>query len=144
MSALEAEMSGKIKGPVTRGDTTWIDFYDGEGYPFDVKTPPSPKEGDRWEFNPYGVADTIISQLNKSHPNKFTKKNEPVAVLLDTTFLTNKDLLALRKELHAQTKDNPEILKRLFEVNVKLDPPQRRTVRKLDSQTITALRGFER
>lgn len=121
MSALEAEMSGKVKGPVSRGDTSYIDFYDGEGYPFDVKTPPSPKPGDKWEFSAYSVADTILEQLDKTHPNKFTKKEEPVAVLLDTTFLTNRDLLELRRELRRRTKEDRSVLKRVFEVNVKLD-----------------------
>lgn len=126
MSVLEAEMSGKIKGPATRGDTSYIDFYDAEGYPFDVKTPPSPKPGDKWEFNAYKVADTILEQLNKTHPNKFTKKEEPVAVLLDTTFMTNKDLTELRRELRRQTKEDRSVLKRVFEVNVKLDPPRQK------------------
>lgn len=121
MSALEAEMSGKVKGPVTRGDTSYIDFYDGDGYPFDVKTPPSPKPGDKWEFSAYSVADTILEQLDKTHPNKFTKKEDPVAVLLDTTFMTNRDLLELRRELRRRTKEDRSILKRVFEVNVKLD-----------------------
>ena len=125
MSALEAEMSGKVKAPVSRGDTTYIDFYDGEGYPFYFKTPLSPTAGDRWEFNAYGVADTILSQLNKTHPNKFTKEKQPVAVLLDTTYMKPEDLLALRHELRKKTKENRSILKRVFEVNVRLDPPCR-------------------
>ena len=123
MSALEAEMSGKVKAPVSRGDTTYIDFYDGEGYPFDVKTPLSPTAGDKWEFNAYGVADTILNQLHKTHPNKFTKEKQPVAVLLDTTYMKPEDLLALRHELRKRTKENRSILKRVFEVNVQLDPP---------------------
>ncbi|MBR4127797.1 MAG: hypothetical protein IKR09_09520 [Alphaproteobacteria bacterium] len=123
MSALEAEMSGKVKSPVSRGDTSWIDFYDGEGYPFDVKTPLSPTIGDKWEFNAYGVADTILNQLHKTHPNKFTHEKQPVAVLLDTTYMKPEDLLALRHELRKKTKENRSILKRVFEVNVQLDPP---------------------
>ena len=126
MSVLEAEMSGKIKGPASRGDTSYIDFYDAEGYPFDVKTPPSPKPGDKWEFNASKVADTILEQLNKTHPNKFTRKEEPVAVLLDTTFMTNNDLTELRRELRRQTKENRSILNRVFEVNVKLDKPRKK------------------
>ena len=127
MSALEAELSGKIKGPVTRSDTAYIDFYDGDGYPFDVKTPPSPKPGDKWEFSAYSVADTILEQLDKTHPNKFTKKEEPVAVLLDTTFMTNRDLLELRRELRRRTKEDRSVLKRVFEVNVKLDSAREQT-----------------
>lgn len=123
MSALEAEMSGKVKGPVSRGDTSWIDFYDGDGYPFDIKTPLSPTDGDKWEFNAYGVADTVLEQLGKTHPNKFTKEKQPVAVLLDTTYMKPEDLLALRHELRKKTKENRSILKRVFEVNVRLDPP---------------------
>jgi len=125
MSALEAEMSGKVKGPVTRGDTGYIDFYDGEGYPFDVKTPLSPVPGDKWEFSAYQVADTILEQLDKTHKNKFTKKEEPVAVLLDTTYIRQEDRIELWRELRRMTKENRGILKRVFEVNVQLDPEQK-------------------
>ncbi|MBO4644099.1 MAG: hypothetical protein J5716_05785 [Alphaproteobacteria bacterium] len=122
MSALEAEMSGKVAGPVTRGDTGYIDFYDGEGYPFDVKTPLSPSPGDNWQFSPYQVADTILDQLKKDHKNKLTGEEQPVAVLLDTTYMKEEDRIEMWRELRKMTKENRGILKRIFEVNVQLDP----------------------
>ena len=121
MTAAEADLSGKIKGPVTRSDSPYIDFYDGEGYPFDVKTPLSPKPGDKWEFDPAGNAETILDQLDKDHPNKITGKKDPVAVLLDTTYMAPQDLENLRRELRKRTKENRGILKRVFEINVQLD-----------------------
>lgn len=130
MSAAEADLSGKIKGPVTRSDSPHIDFYDGDGYPFDVKTPLSPKAGDKWEFNPIGNAETILSQLDKEHPNKITGKEEPVAVLLDTTYMDPQDRKNLWHELYKRTKENRGVLKRVFEVNVRLDdkPAKNRAV----------------
>ncbi len=121
MTAVEAEISGTIKGPVTRSDSPYIDFYDGDGYPFDVKTPLSPKPGDKWEFDPVGNAETILNQLNKDHQNKKTGKTEPVAVLLDTTYMNPQDLKNLRHELNKLTKENRGILRHVFEVNVRLD-----------------------
>lgn len=121
MAAAEADLSGAVKGPVTRPDSPYIDFYDGDGYPFDVKTPLSPVPGDKWEFNPYSNAETILSQLDKDHPNKFTGEKEPVAVLLDTTYMAPEDRDNLWRELRRQTKENRSILKRIYEVNVRLD-----------------------
>ncbi len=121
MAAAEADLSGAVKGPVSRSDSPYVDFFDGEGYPFDIKTPLSPTEKDKWAFNPFGNAATILNQLNKTHPNKQTGKNEPVAVLLDTTYMTARDRDDLWRELRKQTKENRSLLKRIFEVNVKLD-----------------------
>lgn len=121
MAIAEADMSHKIKGPATRSDSPYIDFYDGEGYPFDVKTPLSPKPGDKWEFDPAGNAETILNQLDKDHPNKQTGIKEPVAVLLDTTYMAPQDLVNLQRELRKRTKENRGILKRVFEINVRLD-----------------------
>ncbi len=121
MAAIEADLSGAIKGPVTRPESGYIDFYDGEGYPFDIKTPLSPSAQDKWEFSAYQNADTILKQLDKTHENKFSGKQEPVAVLLDTTYISEEDRTNLWRELRKQTKENRSILKNIFEVNVKLD-----------------------
>lgn len=121
MAIAEADMSHKIKGPATRSDSPYIDFYDGDGYPFDVKTPLSPKPGDKWEFDPVGNAETILNQLDKDHPNKKTGQKELVAVLLDTTYMAPQDLINLQRELRKRTKEDRGILKRVFEINVRLD-----------------------
>lgn len=126
MAIAEADMSHKIKGPATRSDSPYIDFYDGDGYPFDVKTPLSPKPGDKWEFDPVGNAETILNQLDKDHPNKKTEQKEPVAVLLDTTYMAPQDLINLQRELRKRTKEDRGILKRVFEINVRLDEKQPR------------------
>ncbi len=121
MTAIEAEFSGAVKAPVSRSDTPYIDFYDGEGHPFDIKTPLSPDKGDKWEFDPVSNAQTILHQLDMDHPNKYTKKAEPVAVMVDTTYMTSRDRDALWHELRKNTKDDRAVLKRVFEVNVDLD-----------------------
>ena len=126
MAIAEADMSHKIKGPATRSDSPYIGFYDGDGYPFDVKTPLSPKPGDKWEFDPAGNAETILNQLDKDHPNKKTGQKEPVAVLLDTTYMAPQDLINLQRELRKRTKEDRGILKRVFEINVRLDEKQPR------------------
>lgn len=141
MAAAEADLSGILKGPVSRPDSPYIDFYDGEGYPFDVKTPLSPTKNDRWEFNPYQNAETILKQLDKDHNNKFTGKREPVAVLLDTTYMKPEDRQALWHELRKKTKENRAILKRIFEVNVKLDKEQTHE-KKIEPNKLPILRSL--
>lgn len=140
MAIAEADMSHKIKGPATRSDSPYIDFYDGDGYPFDVKTPLSPKPGDKWEFDPAGNAETILNQLDKDHPNKKTGQKEPVAVLLDTTYMAAQDLINLQRELRKRTKEDRSILKRVFEVNVRLDDKQAKN-RAPDGKRITAVQA---
>lgn len=142
MAAAEADLSGAVKGPVTRpGDSPYIDFFDGEGYPFDVKTPLSPKAGDKWEFDAWRNAQTVLSQLDKDHPNKLTGETQPVAVLLDTTYMASDDRKALWRELMKQSKENRSVLKRIFEVNVRLDDAPVRTTpnRKLPAAVLSAV-----
>ena len=97
MTAIEAEFSGAVKAPL------------------------SPDKGDKWEFDPVSNAQTILHQLDMDHPNKYTKKAEPVAVMVDTTYMTSRDRDALWHELRKNTKDDRAVLKRVFEVNVDLD-----------------------
>lgn len=124
MSAVEADLSGIIKGPVTRSDSPYIDFFDANGHPYDVKTPLSPTAREKWEFDYVTNAETILKQLDKDHPNKKTGENAPVAVLLDTTYMTPEDHQNLWRELRRQTKEDRSILKRIYEVNVQLDDRQ--------------------
>lgn len=124
MAAAEADLSRAVKGPVTRSDTAYIDFYDGDGHPYDVKTPLSPSAGDRWAFDPASNAETILRQLDMEHPNKKTGVVEPVSVLIDTTYMTPKDRLDMWRELRKRTKENRSVLNNVREVNVKLDKPR--------------------
>ena len=119
MAACEADLSGKIKGPVSRPNESYIDFFDGDGHPFDVKTPLSPSKGDKWEFDPYSNADTIIKQLGMDYKNKVTGEKEPVAVLLDTSYMKTQDRIDLWHQLMKKTKEDRSVLKRIFEVNIK-------------------------
>lgn len=124
MAAAEADLSRAVKGPVTRSDTAYIDFYDGDGHPYDVKTPLSPSKGDKWAFDPASNAETILRQLDMEHPNKKTGAVEPVSVLIDTTYMTPKDRLDMWRELRKRTKENRSVLNNVREVNVKLDKPR--------------------
>ena len=120
MSAAQAVMDGTLKGPVSRPSESYIDFYDGDGHPIDVKTPLSPCKADKWEFDASHNAETILSQLDKDYPNKLTGENEPVRVLLDTTYMKPADYAALRHELNKRTKEDRSILNNVMTVNVDL------------------------
>ena len=120
MSALQAAEEGKLKAPVSRPTEGYIDFYDGDGHPIDVKTPLSPCKSDKWEFDAPRNAETVLRQLDKDYPNKLTGENEPVRVLLDTTYMKPADRAALWHELNKHTKENRSILNNIAEVNVDL------------------------
>lgn len=120
MSAIQAETDGKIKAPVSRPTEGYIDFYDGDGHPIDVKTPLSPTKTDKWEFDAPRNAETILRQLDKDYPNKLTGANEPVRVLLDTTYMTSSDYAALCHELNKRTKEDRSVLNNIVTVNVDL------------------------
>ncbi len=120
MSAAQAELDGRLKAPVSRPTEGYIDFYDGEGHPIDVKTPLSPCKTDKWEFDAPRNAETILRQLDKDYPNKLTGENEPVRVLLDTTYMKPADYAALRHELNKRTKEDRSILNNIVEVSVDL------------------------
>lgn len=116
VSAVEAVLSGALTAPVTRADDPYIDFYDGHGHPVDVKTPLSPAKGDKWEFDPLGNAETILKQLEMTHKNRLTGKEEPVTVLLDSTYLSREDHAALWHKLRKLTKDDRSKLNAITEV----------------------------
>ena len=117
MSGLESEALGHLQPPITRGPAE-IEFYDGQGRPYDVKTPRSPASDARWSFNPRKAARSIIKQLDKSHDNALTQKQEPVSVILDSTYLSREDHAQLWSEL--ESKLNAQQLKRIIEVNVEV------------------------
>jgi hypothetical protein len=94
MAGLEAEKQGLMQGPIERGPKG-IEFYDGKGTPYDVKTPPSPGQGQRWQFNPKKSGDSILHQTRQVYPNKATGQTEPVKVLLDSTYMNEGDHAAL-------------------------------------------------
>ena len=80
----------------------------------------SPTKTDKWEFDAPRNAETILRQLDKDYPNKLTGENEPVRVLLDTTYMTSSDYAALRHELNKRTKEDRSVLNNIVTVNVDL------------------------
>jgi outer membrane biosynthesis protein TonB len=118
MAGLEAEKQGLVKGPIERGPKG-IEFYDGEGHPWDVKTPPSPAPGDRFSFDPKQSGDSILGELRKSDfPNGQTGQPEPRGVILDSSYMNEGDHAALWDYL--QKNATPEELARIQEVNTRL------------------------
>lgn len=149
MSIIESELSHAVTGPVRRpeADNPYIDFYDGEGHPFDVKTPVSTSyDQNRGPFMPWVVSNSVTSQLAKTCHNALTGEQEPVCVLLDTSYLNQEDYEAMWRQLRMDTKDNPELLARVYEVNVQLDDnvpvKQRRSLNPARlAQTAAAMRA---
>ncbi|MGF1527946.1 MAG: hypothetical protein ACFCBW_14315 [Candidatus Competibacterales bacterium] len=93
MAGLEAEAQGLVDGPIKRGPAQ-IEFYDANGDPWDVKTPPSAKPGQPDFFNPEQSGNAILKELrNKGEPagtfpNELTGDPAPRRVILDSTYLT--------------------------------------------------------
>jgi F0F1-type ATP synthase membrane subunit b/b' len=116
MAGLETEAQGKIKKPIERGPAE-IEFYDADGIPYDVKTPPSPQTGARFSFNAQQSGDSILKQLRKQFPNQHTGKLEPITVILDATYLTEKDYKALWQ--YIQQNATVDELKRIITINVR-------------------------
>ncbi len=117
MTGLEAEKQGIVKAPIERGPKG-IEFYDADGVPYDVKTPPSPPEGAKYKFKPKESGGSILKQIQKKHVNPQTGQEEFVRVLLDTSYMKPDDLASLRKWLSENA--NADELSRIDELNVKL------------------------
>ena len=110
-------MSRARQGPDRAGPKE-IEFYDGDGVPYDVKTPPSPSPGESWTFNARRVGDSILEQIQKTAPNKVTGKNEPVRVILDSSYMNETDHQALWDYLKANATEDE--LSRIIELNTRL------------------------
>ena len=117
MAGLEAEGQGLVKAPIERGPEE-IEFYDGAGVPYDVKTPPSPPSGESWSFNAKRAGNSILNQLWKKFPNKVTGTEEPVQVILDSCYMNEVDHKALWDYLKASATD--EELSCIIELNTRL------------------------
>ena len=141
VSAVEAVLSGALKPPVVRGDDAYIDFYDGNGRPVDVKTPLSPSEGDKWQFDPLSNAETILSQLDVTHKNRLTGKEEPVTVLLDSTYLSREDHAALWHKLRKLTKNDRSRLNGITEICARLPQRQKEKPPLMAATLLNKLRG---
>lgn len=117
MAGLEAERQGRIKPPIERGPKE-IEFYDGDGVPYDVKTPPSPPPGESWTFKARRSGDSILEEIRKTAPNKVTGKNEPVRVILDSSYMNEADHKALWDYLVANA--TADELNCIIELNTRL------------------------
>ncbi len=124
MAGLEAEKRGIIKGPIERGPAE-IEFYDANGDPWDVKAPPSAKSGQKDFFDPEVSGGAIKKELTVkgdpkgTFPNKKTNLPSERRVILDVTYLNQKDYDSLWDWLHHNLTSDE--LSRVFEVKVKLD-----------------------
>lgn len=141
VSVVEAVFRGALKPPVTRGDDAYIDFYDGGGHPVDVKTPLSPSKSDKWQFDPQSNAETILKQLDVTHKNKLTGKEEPVTVLLDSTYLSREDHAALWHKLRKLTKSDRSRLNGITEVCARLPQPRKEKPPLLAATLINKIQG---
>lgn len=122
MAGLEAEHQGLVPGPITRGPKE-IEFYDGNGSPWDVKTPPSPKPGETWPFKPKKIVEGIQKELvgkgtpPGTYPNANTGIPEPRQIILDSSYMNPVDHAALWKDLNSTL--TPSELNRIVEVNTR-------------------------
>lgn len=116
MAGLEAEDQGLIKRPIERGPTR-IEFYDGDGKPWDVKTPPSPAPGQKWNLDTVDAGTTILKKLDIKYPNKNTGQPEAVNVILDSSYMNEADHKALWDYLNK--KATPDQLTRIQEINTR-------------------------
>jgi len=117
MAGLEAEDQGAITRGITRGPKE-IDFYDGNGLPYDVKTPPSPEPGDVWRFSARKSGDSIFKALRETFARQGTNDQEPVRVILDSTYMTDADHAALWQYLKANAQSGE--LDRIIELVTRL------------------------
>lgn len=117
MTGLEAEKQGLIKGSIERGPKK-IDFYGGDGVPYDVKTPPSPPPGQPWTFKAKKSGNSILDKIREEFPNKASGAPEHVKVLLDSSYMTPADRASLWKYLEKHA--SKEELARIQELQVKL------------------------
>lgn len=124
MAGLEATHGGHLRAPLTRDPTGNVEFFDADGHPWDVKTPASPRPGERpgdarWTFEGASPWEAIIEELRKTPvANPVTGALEPRGVLLDVTYLRPEDHARLWRELHDALA--PDELARIVELNVRL------------------------
>ena len=117
MAGLEAERQGLLKPPIERGPRE-IEFYDGEGVPYDVKAPPSPSLGESWPFEAEISGDAILEQIRETAPNKVTGAEQTVRVILDSSYMNEPDHKVLWDYLEAKATN--EELSRIMELNTRL------------------------
>lgn len=123
MTGLEAEHLGILAAPISRGPAE-IEFFDGEGHPWDVKTTPSPGQTGRFMFREDEVGRAILNQFRyptgdtRLFENSINHSLEPIRILLNATYLTPEDHGRLWTWLRQNLTEAE--LARIYELNLRI------------------------
>ena len=115
MAGLEAESQGVLSSPIRREPSGNMDFFDGAGSPWDVK---SPRGGNFFNVNQVGASIRRELRDKGPFPNGSTGVLEPRNVLLDCTYISDSELVSLRSWLQSNI-DISELAK-IKEINSNL------------------------
>ncbi|MEC9281121.1 MAG: hypothetical protein VX642_00310 [Bdellovibrionota bacterium] len=90
-----------FKGPITRAPKqSRADFYDGYGHPFDIKLYSSKRTKQGIDFVPEILIKEMDAKLRARTRNLITGEMEAIGLVVDTTYLSKKDLKSLMDEIH--------------------------------------------
>ncbi len=113
MAGLEAERQGLVKEKITRFKEADVEFVDGDGHFWDVKT------GAAGYFKAPELGKSIKEELGKEPlENPFSKILEKRRVIIDCTYLNDNQLAELRTWISANFDADEK--SRIIEVNVQL------------------------
>jgi hypothetical protein len=112
LAALEAQSKGLVEGPLTRGDLGQIDFYDAKGRPFDIKTPKPNQDLDTF-------VKAVVHELGTGQQSKDGNESYSAHVVIDTTYLSNKEHAELWTKLNDRIKKGKN---RILEVHIPFYP----------------------
>lgn len=101
MAVIAAERARQVVAPVMRSPTGHPHFLDAVGTPIDVRIPRSPAPGEAWQFDPTDTVKAISTRLRSKAINPRTQKQQPITVLLDTSYLNNAGYRALKAAMEA-------------------------------------------
>ena len=120
MAGIESVNQGMVPGPLTRGPVK-IEFYDGNGSPWDVKTP----NGNFPAQIPEGFGNSIKSQLRNKpvespgqFPNSNTGDLEDIKIIFDNSYISTSQRQEIWNWLNANL--TPAELDKIVEVNIRL------------------------
>ncbi|PWV51884.1 hypothetical protein [Chitinophaga sp. S165] len=118
MAGLEAEMQGVIKGEIKRGPAD-IEFFDGNGTPWDVKGPRSKGGRMNADMDQDQAFESIRAELQDKHDimNPITNQLNKRHVILDCSYMHAADHAELWRRLKAGLSQSE--IDRIVEVNVK-------------------------
>lgn len=108
LAAINLVENFKFTGPITRAPKhSRADFYDGHGKPFDIKLYSSKRTKFGMDFKPEILIKEMDSKLNARTANSYTGELEAIGIVVDTTYLSKKDLSNLMKAIfeHYEAKE---------------------------------------